>query len=180
MTKRKKSRRKKTGLAGIQEAMITSSSIQQKQLLIGVLAALGGNIVGAGLGNFSFWGGALVSGVGIMTRNLYVTAAGAGMLVNTIQKAPGAINGADDEMDGISIEGAKTRVSHLFDSLKNKMMLQPPSEGVSGLGENQVRYFTNPYETNRSSLDLSELNRIQEQVARMDGLAEIDPTERNF
>lgn len=179
MTKRKKSRRK-TGLAGIKDAMITSPGIQQKQLLIGVLAALGGNILGAGLGNFSFWGGALVSGVGIMTRNLYVAAAGAGMLVNTIQKVPGAMSGADDEMGGISIDGAKTRVSHLFDSLKSKMMLQPPAEGVNGLGDHETRYFTNPYETNKSSLDLSELNRIQEQVARMDGLAELDPTERNF
>lgn len=187
MKYRRRNRRRSKGLlGGFAGVMDAPRQIGQKHLVIGVLSAIGGNIIGAGLGKYSFWGGAIVSGIGVATKNMYLSAAGAGMLVNTINKSSSGTNGfEDEEMEGLSIEGAKERVKHLFDNYKNRMMLKSASESVSGLGntEGEVRFFHNPYELNRSSLDLSQLDRLQEQVAALNqtnGIDDFDPTQINF
>lgn len=186
MKYRRRKRRKKGGFSGFAGVMEAPKQIEQKHLIIGVLSAIGGNIIGAGLGKYSFWGGALVSGIGVATKNMYLSAAGAGMLVNTINKTTSGTNGIEDEeMEGLSMDGAKERVKQLFDNYKNRLMLKSGNEPVNGLGdtEGQVRFFHNPYEASKSSLDLSQLDRIQEQVAALNetnGLADIDPTEINF
>ena len=177
--RRRRKKRVRKGLAGFADAIAAPKVLEQKHIAIGVLAAVGGNILGAGLGKYSFWGGAIVSGIGVATRNFYLAAAGAGMLVNTINKTPGATNGPDD--DGLSVDGFRDRVLHLMDNYKSRIMLESGAE-MSGLGEN-VQYFHNPYELNKSSVDLSALDRVQEQVANMNatnGLSDVDPDDRNF
>ncbi len=54
---------------------------------------------------------------------------------------------------------------------------------IAGLGgdnnEEQVSYFVNPY-NNAKEIDMSAIDRIQEQIANMNGMDAVDDLEREF
>jgi hypothetical protein len=81
-------------------------------------------------------------------------------------------------------EEAKDRVGTFFKNFSEKLYLNKAAEpsatnGLAGEGE-QVTYFVNPY-GNTKELDMSAIDRLQEQIATMNGdMNAVDEMEREF
>jgi hypothetical protein len=81
-------------------------------------------------------------------------------------------------------EQAKDRVGTFFKNFSEKLYISKaePTATAGLAGENseeQVTYFVNPY-NNSKELDMSAIDRIQEQIANMNGMNAVEEVEREF
>jgi len=73
---------------------------------------------------------------------------------------------------------AKDRVGTFFKNFGEKLYLSKETiAGLAGDDDSNVTYFVNPYSKNE--LDMSAIDRIQEQIAQMNG-AGLNEIEREF
>ncbi|MBT1688889.1 hypothetical protein [Dawidia soli] len=159
------------GLAGIAKAAANTYGTTAKESALVLLAAIGAAGVGAMIGKHSLIIGVPVAIIGIHKQNQYLMAAGLGVaLSNGFQKAGGTVDGVG--IDGFDMRqiatDAKDRVTTFFKNFSEKLYVpQGDSEkpAINGLGNDEVTYFVNPYGT--QELDMSEIDRVQEQIAAM-------------
>lgn len=182
MANTKKKSKSNHGLAGTVKAATPYLQTTKEGLLM-LLAAIAAGGAGAAIGKHSFLAGIPVTLLGVHKQNKYVIAAGLGLVMsNGFQKA-GAT--ATEAVPTESVEGfdfkqitsdAKDRVGTFFKNFGEKLYLS--KETIAGLaGDDDVTYFVNPY--SNKELDMSSIDRIQEQIAQMNksgtsGLSEVD------
>lgn len=186
---RKKNKNKKQnhghalfGTTPVMEHPIASTVTKGGLMLLAAIAASG---AGAALGKHSLLAGIPVTLVGFHKKNPYIIAAGLGLtLSNGFQnKNSQTVQGIEGfDMKQIA-EQAKDRVGTFFKNFSEKLYIGKPAEpsATSGLtggqGEEQVTYFVNPYNDTKE-LDMSAIDRIQEQIATMNG--SLNEMEREF
>ncbi len=197
---RKSGNGRKKGLLGLP----TQATENLKTTGIETLKLLGattvGGVAGAAIGKPSLLISLPVIGYGVYKRQHFLTCLGLGMfLSNGFQGAPSSSSGTTPTAPAKPVAGfagvdtkklvgdAKGRVNNFIKSFSEKLYLPPKKTtgSVNGLSGNEpVTYFLNPYRD--SGLDLSELDRIQMQIAEMNtpqqqvrGL-EADYSEVNF
>ena len=143
-----------------------------RDILIG---AIGGGLLGAAAGKYSFVAGVVVTGIGHYMESNGTTALGVGMMASGGYKAISGVNGVNGkEQEGF--EGVKERLEAFKEDLKSRLFLdkiikskKPPEDGTNGMGD--VQYFTYPNNGKEmegidgNSLDLTALDRIEKQVA---------------
>jgi len=146
-----------------------------------ILAAIAAGGAGAALGRHSLIAGIPVTLFGFHRKNPYLIAAGLGLtLSNGFQNQnKTAVQGVDGfDMKQIA-EQAKDRVGTFFRNFSEKLYISKGAEpsATSGLagehGDEQVTYFVNPYNDNKD-LDMSAIDRLQEQIASMNGGEEVE------
>jgi hypothetical protein len=175
-------------------------------ILLAAIAACG---VGAAIGKHSLITGIPVTLIGVHKKNPYIVAAGLGLtLSNGFQRSASSVQG----VEGIDIKqvahDAQDRVKTFFENFKEKLYISnagkiaassPSTEGLADTpGEEQVTYFVNPYkeaintaeqpialsDVDASEIDMSAIDRIQEQIAEMSKggtpTAGLNETEREF
>lgn len=177
-----KGKSKHQGLAGaVQQAAASPYMQTAKEGMLMLLAAIAAGGAGAALGKHSFAAGIPVTLLGVHKQNKYVIAAGLGLVMsNGFQKQSQSIT-VDESVEGFDIKQiaseAKERVGTFFKNFGEKLYL--PKETINGLAGNddQVTYFVNPFST--KELDMSAIDRIQEQIAQMNG-AGLSEIEREF
>ena len=152
-------------------------------ILISAIAAGG---AGAVIGKHSLLVGIPIAILGVHKQNKYITAAGIGLCLSngfqkTVQGQPVAtsVSGIEDDMHGFDMEQIKERVGNYFKNFSEKLYL--PSQDIASKpvvqmsGTDQASFFLNPY-TNTPSLegdlDLSQLDKVQAQIAQMNGTGE--------
>lgn len=173
-----KGKSKGKGLAGTVKAATPYMKTAKEGVLM-LLAAIAAGGAGAALGKHSFIAGIPVTLIGVHKQNKYVIAAGLGLVMsNGFQKA-GATT-ATESVEGFDMKQmaseAKDRVGTFFKNFGEKLYLS--KETIAGLaGDEQVTYFVNPY--SNKELDMSAIDRIQEQIAQMNG-AGLNEIEREF
>jgi hypothetical protein len=184
-----KKSRKQNALAGTTQVMEhpVAQTVTKGGLVLLTAIAAGG--AGAALGKHSLIAGVPVTLVGFHKKNPYIIAAGLGLtLSNGFQnqnKPATSVQGVDGLEFRQIAEEAKDRVGTFFKNFSEKLYLDKgePSAtaGLSGDSkEEQVTYFMNPYNDTKE-LDMSEIDRIQEQIANMNqGINAIEETEREF
>lgn len=189
MARRKKrgKRKRGSGLLGVTQTGANSYVVTAKESALMLLAAIAAGGAGAAIGKHSLLVGLPVTIIGIHKKNKYITAAGLGFtLSNGFQnKAQAAVE------QEVAVEGlgdikqlateAKYRVTTFFKNFGEKLYLpKSVTGGTSGLGENEVTYFVNPY--SNKELDMSAIDRIQEQIAEMNrkGTSGLNEIEREF
>lgn len=175
---RGRGRKKKGFLSGITTAV--NKANQPKTVgQTGVQTALAGGAMIAGLvaglaaGKYSLYAGATLAGIGVFARKPYLSMTGLAMALSpnvksTASAAPAAtVEGFDVKQIA---SDAKHRVGAYFKGFTEKLTFKPQS-GMSGLaGDEAVTYFVNPYASRElppGSLDMSALDRVQEQIALM-------------
>jgi hypothetical protein len=139
-----------------------------------IAAAIAGAATGAALGRHSLIAGVPVAFYGVHKRNKYLIAAGLGLaLSNGFQLKKQQSAEATQTVEGFDVKQiateAKDRVGTFFKNFSEKLYLSPKKEDqqTAGLsGEEQVTYFVNPH-SNSQELDMSAIDRIQEQIAEM-------------
>jgi hypothetical protein len=162
--------------------------LSRSQLIISLATAIGANVAGAIVfGKYSGYASAPLIGLGIWKKNLYLASAGAGMLVASGYQTP-PVTPATDTPTSFDLtkigEGMKERAGNYFKNFGEKLHLpkkaDPPADGTNGLnGEDEkVSYYISPSEFGK--LDLSELDRIQQQVEAMNGMGELEVMEMNL
>lgn len=184
--KRRKKRKQRKGLFGVTSAAGNSYVSTAKDTALMLLAAIAAGGAGAAIGKHSLLVGLPITIFGIHKQNKYITAAGLGFTLsngfqNKLLAAP-----ASETTEGFGdlkqiAEQAKDRVSTFFKNFAEKLYLpKSVTEGTNGLGENEVTYFVNPY--SNKELDMSAIDRIQEQIAEMNrnGTAGLNEIEREF
>jgi hypothetical protein len=168
----------------------STADMTRGQLGFTLLSFLGGSLLGATVGKYSGVAGIAAAGLGVWKQNVYATAAGAGLILAPhrvpVEQGTSGVNG----VDGFSVKEMTDNAKNYFQNIGSKFTLKPSStsnvSGTNGLGNNneEVTYFMNPYSKRQDSLDLSELDRVSEQVAQMasqsPGHSEVDPEDRNF
>lgn len=168
-----KKSRKSGGLAGVSQVMKhpIAESIAKGGLLVLTAIAAGG--AGAAVGRHSLLAGVPVAILGYYKKNNYLIAAGLGLtLSNGFQnpiKSP-TVQGVDGfDMKQIA-DQAKDRVSTFFKNFSDKLYLPKAETGTAGLEGNgdEVTYFVNPY-NNSAELDMSAIDRLQQEIAEMNG-----------
>lgn len=186
-TRRKKNKKQKQGHALFGTAPVMEHPVAQTVTKGGLvlLAAIAAGGAGAALGKHSLLAGIPVTLVGFHKKNPYIIAAGLGLtLSNGFQNQnKTAVQG----VDGLDIkqiaEQAKDRVGTFFKNFSEKLYISKAAEpsATAGLaGEEQVTYFVNPYNDTKE-LDMSAIDRIQEQIAAMNGgMNAVEETEREF
>jgi hypothetical protein len=151
-----------------------------------LIAAILASGAGAAIGKHSFFAGLPLTFLGVYKKNPYIIAAGIGLTISNgfqIPATAATTQTTTEGIDGFDIKkiatDAKNRVGTFFDNFKEKLYLpkSKPSETTEGLGDDQVTYFVNPY--NNKELDMSAIDRVQEQIAQMNksgtsGLNEVD------
>ena len=147
-----------------------------------ILAAIAAGGAGAALGKHSLLAGIPVTLIGFHKKNPYIIAAGLGLtLSNGFQNQnKTTVQGVDGfDMKQIA-EQAKDRVGTFFKNFSEKLYISKAAEPASTAGlagensEDQVTYFVNPYNDTKE-LDMSAIDRIQEQIATMNGgLSEVE------
>lgn len=178
-----------SGAAQVMEHPIAQTVTKGGLVLLAAIAAGG---AGAALGKHSLLAGIPVTLIGFHKKNAYLIAAGLGLtLSNGFQnqnKSVALVQGVDGLDFKQIAEQAKDRVGTFFKNFSEKLYL--PKSGTSetsglegnGKGE-QVTYFVNPY-NNANELDMSAIDRIQEQIANMNqgtsGLSAVEESEREF
>jgi hypothetical protein len=184
-----KKSRKQNALAGTTQVMEhpVAQTVTKGGLVLLTAIAAGG--AGAALGKHSLIAGVPVTLVGFHKKNPYIIAAGLGLtLSNGFQnqnKPATNVQGVDGLEFRQIAEEAKDRVGTFFKNFSEKLYLDKgePSAtaGLAGDSkEEQVTYFMNPYNDSKA-LDMSEIDRIQEQIAAMNqGMNAIEETEREF
>jgi hypothetical protein len=150
-----------------------------------ILAAIAAGGAGAALGSHSLLAGIPVALLGFHKQNAYITAAGLGLILsNGFQnQKPTTVQGVDGfDMKQIA-EQAKDRVGTFFKNFSEKLYIAKGAEPAATAGlsgdqkEEQVTYFVNPYNESKE-LDMSAIDRIQEQIATMNG--SLNEMEREF
>jgi hypothetical protein len=150
-----------------------------------ILAAIAAGGAGAALGRHSLLAGIPVTLLGFHKNNPYIIAAGLGLtLSNGFQNQNKA---SVQGVDGFDIkqlaEQAKDRVGTFFKNFSDKLYISKPGEPseraelAGGDHDEEVTYFVNPYQ-NSKELDMSAIDRIQEQIAAMNGT--MSEVEREF
>lgn len=189
MARRKKRGRKGKhgrGLSGIAKTEGNTYATTAKEAALMLVAAIAAGGAGAAIGKHSLLVGLPITIIGIHRQNKYITAAGLGFTLsngfqNKTQTAttPATTEGLGD-MKQIA-EEAKERVTTFFKNFGEKLYL-PAAQGdaTSGLGNNEVTYFVNPY--SNKELDMSAIDRIQQQIAEMNrqGASGLNEIEREF
>lgn len=183
--KRRKKRKNGKGLFGVTTAAGNSYISTAKDTALMLLAAIAAGGAGAAIGKHSLLVGLPITIFGIHKQNKYITAAGLGFtLSNGFQKkADAATTETTEGLGDIKqiAEQAKERVGTFFKNFAEKLYLPKSiTEGTNGLGEGEVTYFVNPY--SNKELDMSAIDRIQEQIAEMNrkGTAGLNEIEREF
>jgi hypothetical protein len=184
-TKRKKNKKQHQGHALFGTAPVMEHPIAQTVTKGGlvVLAAIAAGGAGAALGKHSLLAGIPVTLIGFHKKNPYIIAAGLGLtLSNGFQNQNKAttVQGLDGfDMKQIA-EQAKDRVGTFFKNFSEKLYISKAAEPTATAGlagdhkEEQVTYFVNPYNDTKE-LDMSAIDRIQEQIATMNGgLSEVE------
>lgn len=179
MGKTKKEKEALSGTAVAQEQTYIDTAKQGGLMLLAAIAAGG---AGAAIGKHSLIAGIPITLFGVHKRNKYIIAAGLGLtLSNGFQpKTPPVTTQGIGALDMKQIATEATdRVTTFFKNFADKLYLSKPTEqsATAGLGDDQVTYFVNPY--SNKELDMSAIDRIQEQIADMNktgtsGLNEID------
>ncbi len=188
MAKRRKTRNHKAlhGTANTTSAhkKPVMDTLKEGGLLL--VSALAGGGAGAAIGKHSLLIGIPVALWGVHKENKYITSTGLGLCLSNgfqQQQSTASTNGIGDEMDGFSVEEVKERVGNYFRNFGEKLYLpkaQPAPQTTNGLGADEApTYFINPYQTSApqlqgNDLDLSHLDRVQEQIAQMSGMGEIN------
>ncbi|MBK8291010.1 MAG: hypothetical protein IPK96_08695 [Flammeovirgaceae bacterium] len=167
------------GTAPVMQHPITQTVTKGGLVLLAAIAAGG---AGAALGKHSLLAGIPVTLLGFHKKNPYIIAAGLGLtLSNGFQNQnKTTVQGVEGfDMKQIA-EQAKDRVGTFFKNFSEKLYIKAEPTGTAGLaGEEQVTYFVNPY--NAKELDMTAIDRIQEQIANMNGgMNAVDETEREF
>lgn len=189
---KKKGKGSLSGVAGDNPAseQIVKALTHGGLILLSGLAAGG---AGAAIGKHSIWPG--LAGIlygAYKDNNPYLIAAGLGFFLSNGYQTMASSQTTTQGVDGLDFKQlateAKDRVGTFFKNFSEKLYLptSPPSTTptttVQGLGENDVTYFVNPYSKNE--LDMSALDRIQEQIAAMNkpvsGMIEDAAFEREF
>ncbi len=153
-----------------------------------ILAAIAAGGAGAALGKHSLLAGIPVTLLGFHKKNPYIIAAGLGLTLSNgfqNQNKSTPVQGVDGfDMKQIA-EQAKDRVGTFFKNFSEKLYISKDAEptATAGLaGEHsgeQVTYFVNPY-SNAKEIDMSAIDRIQEQIASMNGMNAVEEVEREF
>jgi hypothetical protein len=183
MAKKKKSKQGNAlfGTAPVMEHPIAQTVTKGGLVLLAAIAAGG---AGAALGKHSLLAGIPVTLVGFHKKNPYIIAAGLGLTLSNgfqNQNKTTTVQGVDGfDMKQI-VEQAKDRVGTFFKNFSEKLYISKaePSATNGLAGEEQVTYFVNPY-NNSKELDMSAIDRIQEQIANMNGMNAVEETEREF
>jgi hypothetical protein len=175
--------KKNSGLAGTVKAATPYMQTAKEGGLM-LLAAIAAGGAGAALGKHSFIAGIPVTLIGVHKGNKYVIAAGLGLVLSNGFQKQG--NAATSETTTESVEGfdikqiaseAKDRVGTFFKNFGEKLYLSKQTiAGLAGDDDN-VTYFVNPY--SNKELDMSAIDRVQEQIAQMNG-AGLSEIEREF
>ncbi len=183
MAKQKKNKQENAlfGTAPVMEHPIAQTVTKGGLVLLAAIAAGG---AGAALGKHSLLAGIPVTLVGFHKKNPYIIAAGLGLTLSNgfqNQNKTTTVQGVDGfDMKQIA-EQAKDRVGTFFKNFSEKLYISKaePSATNGLAGEEQVTYFVNPY-NNAKELDMSAIDRIQEQIANMNGMNAVEETEREF
>ena len=183
MAKQKKNKQGNAlfGTAPVMEHPIAQTVTKGGLVLLAAIAAGG---AGAALGKHSLRAGIPVTLVGFHKKNPYIIAAGLGLTLSNgfqNQNKTTTVQGVDGfDMKQIA-EQAKDRVGTFFKNFSEKLYISKaePSATNGLAGEEQVTYFVNPY-NNSKELDMSAIDRIQEQIANMNGMNAVEETEREF
>jgi hypothetical protein len=183
MAKQKKNKQGNAlfGTAPVMEHPIAQTVTKGGLVLLAAIAAGG---AGAALGKHSLLAGIPVTLVGFHKKNPYIIAAGLGLTLSNgfqNQNKTTTVQGVDGfDMKQIA-EQAKDRVGTFFKNFSEKLYISKaePSAANGLAGEEQVTYFVNPY-NNSKELDMSAIDRIQEQIANMNGMNAVEETEREF
>ncbi len=179
--KRKKYKRKSGSTSwglGATPAMV-SKQTDRMQLGLSVLSFALGQTIGAAVGKTSGYVGALITGAGVWKKNMFATSFGAGM---TLSEANGP--------SGFSMENIKERSMGFVKTVGEKF-ISPMGESTPttdtatnglGEGEQQPKYFLNPYTQNADfSQAMRDLENIETQVREVSGIADdMDMNERNY
>ena len=185
MAKTKKKNKEQNALFGTAQVMEhpVAQTVTKGGLVI--LAAIAAGGAGAALGKHSLLAGIPVTLLGFHKGNAYITAAGLGLIMSNgfqNQNKP-TVQGVDGfDMKQIA-EEAKDRVGTFFKNFSEKLYISKAAEpsttaGLSGdQKEEQVTYFVNPYNDTKE-IDMSAIDRIQEQIASMNG--SLNEMEREF
>lgn len=182
MKKRKKITNKKPlhGTTNSSSTKITvTNSLQKGALMLG--AALLGGGVGAVIGKHSLLAGIPVVILGVYKDNKYLTASGLGLCIsNGFQKTnqSQAVSGVEDDMHGFDLDQIKERVGTYFKNFSEKLYLPKSDQQTNGFdemnGTDEPTYFLNPYNNAKPSLegdlDLSQLDKVQANIAQMSGM----------
>ncbi len=186
MAKRKNNKNKKGnalfGTAEVIKHPIAQTVTKGGLVLLTAIAAGG---AGAALGKHSLLAGIPVTLLGFHKKNPYIIAAGLGLTLsngfqNQNKTTVQGVEGFDMKQ---MAEQAKDRVGTFFKNFSEKLYLSKveptATAGLAGEhGEEQVTYFMNPY--NAKELDMSAIDRIQEQIANMNGMNAVEDMEREF
>lgn len=163
-------KRRRTGLMGISSARSTGKSLSRTDLGLAVASYFGGTIVGAAIGKYSGVAGLLTGALGLYKKNLPITSIGAGMLFSSAVKVTTEGGSTTEGLNGTELSQAPERVKNYLKTLGKKMLLKSGEDEVNGLnGDENVSYFINPYAESQTQLDLRQLDRIQEEIAAMNG-----------
>lgn len=184
-----KNQRGLSGVAQVMEHPIANTVTKGGLVLLAAIAAGG---AGAALGKHSLIAGIPVTLIGFHRKNAYLIAAGLGLtLSNGFQnqnKSASRVQGVDGLDFKQIAEQAKDRVGTFFKNFSEKLYLPKSATsetaGLEGNSkEEQVTYFVNPY-TTAKELDMSAIDRIQEQIANMNqgtsGLSAVEESDREF
>jgi hypothetical protein len=172
MRKRKNRKGKKSrGLFGTpvtaQHKKAIGDTLKEGGLIL--LSAIAAGGAGAAVGKHSLLVGLPVTLFGIYKNNKYVTAAGLGLVLSNgfqLKKQPETTSGVEGFDLKMLASEAKDRVGTFFQNFSEKLYLPvKANEATSGLGEDEVTYFINPH--SKKELDMSAIDRIQEQIADM-------------
>jgi hypothetical protein len=187
-----KNKTKGKDLSGVAQAMehpIAQTVTKGGLVLITAIAAGG---AGAALGKHSLIAGIPLALIGYHKKNNYMMAAGLGLCLSNGFQNPNKTAEPVQGVDGLDFkqiaDEAKDRVGTFFKNFSEKLYLSKTEPtGTSGLEGNgnqeQVTYFVNPY-SNAKELDMSAIDRIQEQIANMskgtNGLSAVEEPDREF
>lgn len=182
--RRYKKKSKELGLFGV--PVETTNKVKETAIETGLTlaSALGGGVVGAAIGRPSLLLGLPIIILGIFNRNKYIAAGGLGMcLANGFQSKTNEeeTETSTETVDGLDLDQMKERVGTFFKNFSDKLYLPKKQEetttnATNGLGEAPT-YFINPYNTQiegTGEVDMSQLDRVQQEIANMGGLSNPD------
>ncbi|MDB5274466.1 MAG: hypothetical protein JWO58_2833 [Chitinophagaceae bacterium] len=179
--RRKKSTHKKSinGTPSISTSKATVvSALKEGGLMLG--SALLGGGAGAVIGKHSLLAGIPIVLFGAYKRNKYIASAGLGICISNGFQKPQAqtVSGVEEDMHGFDMDQIKERLGTYFKNFSEKLYLpqDQPTNGIDEMnGADHPTYFINPYNNNNNpslegDLDLSQLNKVQSQIAQMNGM----------
>jgi hypothetical protein len=171
-------------------AAVQSYKDTAKDGLFILVAAIAAGGAGAAIGKHSLLAGLPLTFYGIHNKNKYLIAAGLGLTLSNGFQKPGGQSTTTQGIDGFDFKqfasDAKDRVGTFFQNFSEKLYLPKKAEQQSsseqtteGVGDDGVTYFINPYK-GTGDLDMSELDKIQSQIAEMNKQGNLNDVEREF